>query len=106
MVVMPVTMMAANRTKHCGGLYLSGGALSIGCAGDERARLDDVNLSFHVSPLDILITSGEDALDRRCRFDETANHVVRQHNAIARDRDFPNAAFFIERQQTIFRGTS
>ena len=43
---------------------------------NKRSRLHDVNLTFHVGPLDILITTAEYALDFCCCANQTPNHLV------------------------------
>src|SRR5216683_2396504 len=72
--------------------------------GNEGPRLDDVNLSFHVGPLDVLVAAAEDALDRCRRTHQPANYVVSQHHASTCDRHLLNTAFFVKRQQAVFRG--
>lgn len=74
-------------------------------AGNKRPRLHDVNLTLHVSPLDVLIAVAEHTLDSGGRAHETANDVVSQHDSIACDRYLFHATVLVKRQQTVFSRT-
>src|SRR6185503_18483301 len=105
-VVMPVRMMAAIRvSKHCPGL-IPDQPNSCQCLRAQRirARLDDVDLPFHVSPLDVLLAIAEYTLDLERRANQPPYHIIGQHHAIAFYRHFFNAALFVKRQQAVFRG--
>src|SRR5712691_5607676 len=80
----------------------TGAPLQILSTGNIRPRLDDVDLPFHVSPFDVLISSVKDSLDTLGGSSQSTNHVISQHHAFTADRNFPDAAMLIEYQQAIF----
>src|SRR5712691_5517789 len=43
---------------------------------NKRTRLDNVDLTFHVGPFDVLLTATKDALDRRCCSHKATNHII------------------------------
>src|SRR5437773_11780613 len=45
-------------------------------SGNKRTRLDNVDLTLHVGPFDILLTATKDALDRRCCSHKATNHII------------------------------
>lgn len=92
-VVMPIPMMAANRAKHCSrlipettrhcqtrlrdfGNHEKCDRPASSAAGYKRTRLDNVDLSLHICPLDVLVTPPEDALDLSRGAHQPANHIV------------------------------
>ena len=96
-VVMPMSIVAVICSKHGSGfipdeqptcqIHLKGGCWCFvyhfplheslrSAPGNKRPRLDDVNLSLHVGPLDVLIAAAEDTLDRRRRTHQPPNYVV------------------------------
>ena len=51
----------------------------ISSTADEGARLDDVDLAFHVSPFDVLLAVGKDALDGGAGADQISGGNKRDH---------------------------
>src|SRR5438876_2782914 len=45
-------------------------------SGNKRTRLDNVDLTLHVGPFDVLLTASKDALDRRCCSHKATNHII------------------------------
>src|SRR5690349_19201298 len=81
---------------------VAGPAEARSSAGNVGPRLHDINLTFHVSPFDVLILIMEDPLDFfRCR-SQTANDIIGQHLALSANGNFYDSTSFIKRQQAIF----
>lgn len=67
-------------------------------AGDEGARLHDVELSLHIRPFDVLFAVAKDAFDFRRRLDQTMDDIIRQHPPLACYRYLLQSALLVERQ--------
>src|SRR5437868_13717197 len=77
-------------------------ATKLSAAGDIGSRLHNIDLAFHVSPLDVLILVMKDALDFFRRCSQASNHFVSQHLALSADRNFSDSTSLIKRQQAVF----